>query len=250
MSLTHKTPVLYVLDYIIYQRIINDEKWRMSGSSIFLVNKKSALVVDFFLYLSTYLLSLIFCYNMKKQTLYIVISIITLFLFSWAIYYAQAATWTLSLQIIWFGIRHGTPNNQQLWNISSSPSDQDLNTQFTEPFRVEDIEWYATGHYTTIQCNGVYGPANHRLTWVELKAGNNTPELLMWLTGNYVKINTLLTDYTNIIEPVTYIYKETDLSNIWKVNKYGDKPRLKILIPSATPPGVYSGTIVFSFYME
>jgi len=173
---------------------------------------------------------------------------LNIFYLSYA-FFVQADEWIISLEITGLGIRHGTPENFSFWTVAASLSDQYISGQFTEPFWVEDIEWYITGHYTTIQCAGVYGP-NHVLTWVEFMAGNTTPELLMWLTWTNVYINPLLSTYTNIIEPVTYIYKETNINNAWLVNKYWDKPRLKILIPPAAPSGVYSGTIIFSFYME
>jgi len=169
----------------------------------------------------------------------------------WCIYsvFAQGEQWIVSLEIIGRGIRHGTPENFTLWTITSSPGDQYISGHFTDPFRVEDIEGYITGHYTTIQCDGVYGPYDYVLTGVELMAENSDPELLMWLTGPNVSINSALTTYTSIIEPITYIYKTTNTNNVWIVNRYGDKPWLKILIPPTAPAGVYSGTIVFSFYM-
>ncbi len=172
---------------------------------------------------------------------------------SWFFYtvLAQSAQQgNITLEITGLGIRHGTPGNFPIGTVYSSPYDQEISGQFTEPFWIEDIEGYTTGHYTTIQCDGIYGPSNTRLTGIELKAGSITPELLMWLTSLHVKINPVLSSYTNIIEPVTYIYKETDPSNIGIINKYGDKPWIKIFIPAGSPPGTYSGTIVFSFYME
>lgn len=175
---------------------------------------------------------------------------LTIFIFSSFFYIAFASIdqWTLSFSVIWIWIRHGTPNNINLWTPISSLSNQEISGQFTDNFWVEDLQWYVTGHYTTIQCDGVYGSAGNKLTWVYLKAGNTAPVLIQWLTGN-VFISTALTNYTNIITPVTYIYKPTNLTNIWIVNKYWDKPWLKIMIPGWTPPGTYSGTIVFSLYM-
>ncbi|EKD25362.1 MAG: hypothetical protein ACD_80C00079G0005 [uncultured bacterium (gcode 4)] len=156
--------------------------------------------------------------------------------------------WDVSLQIKWMGIRHGTPDNVNLWLLTASGNDQEINGQFSGYFWVEDIEGYITGHYTTIQCEGVYGPLWNKLTWVYLKAGNINPERILWLTGN-VLIAPSFADYTSILSPMTYIYKPTALGNAWIVNKYWDKPWLKIVVPGGTPPGTYSGTIVFSFYM-
>lgn len=187
--------------------------------------------------------------EMSKQKLLIWVIISLIF---WCMYftYAQVYEWDITLRITWLGIRHGTPENLSLWTITSSPGDQYISGHFTQPFWVEDIEGYMTGHYTTIQCAGVYGPNNTILTWVELMAGDTEPELLMGMTGTNVFINPMLHTYTSITEPVTYIYKTTDTNNIWIVNKYGDKPWLKILIPPTSPAGIYSGTIVFSFYMN
>lgn len=135
-----------------------------------------------------------------------------------------------------------------MWIPTVSTSDQEISGQFDDFFWVEDLEWYITGHYTTIQCDGVYWSAGNILTGVYLKAGSTSPTLIQWAPGN-VLISTELYDYTSIITPVTYIYKPTGAGNAWLINRYGDIPRLKILIPGWTPPGTYSGTIVFSLYM-
>ena len=164
------------------------------------------------------------------------------FAWTWTIY------WTVSLQINGVGLRHGTPNNVNLWTPNTSPNDQEIVWQFDDNFWVEDLEWYITGHYTTIQCDGVYGSAGNKLTGVYLKVGNSNPTLLMWGTGN-VHIATELNDYVSILNPITYIYKPTAIDNEWAINRYWDRPRLKIIIPGWTPPGNYSGTIVFNLYM-
>lgn len=168
--------------------------------------------------------------------------------FSWLFFFVFAIDATLSFKIVWSGIRHGTPNNVNLWMPIASLSDQEISGQFTDDFRVEDLEWYITGHYTTIQCDGVYGSAWNKLTWVYLKADDTNPTLVQWISGN-VFISNELTTYTSILNPVTYIYKSTNSNNLWIWNKYWDTPWLKIAIPGWTPSGTYSGTIVFSFYI-
>lgn len=162
--------------------------------------------------------------------------------------FAWSEQGTLSLQIVWFGIRHGTPNNVNLGMPTVSSTDQEISGQFDDNFWIEDLQWYTTGHYTTIQCDGVYWSAGNKLTGVYLKAGNTIPTLLQWSPGN-VRIATWLSDYTSILTPITYIYKPTDVANAWLANSYGDTPRLKISIPWWTPGGTYSGTIVYSLYM-
>ncbi len=161
--------------------------------------------------------------------------------------YAANPTAQLNLEIKGSGIRHGTPNNVNLGTPTTSSTDQEISGPFDGYFRVEDLQWDMTGHYTTIQCDGVYGSAGNRLTWVYLKAGTATPVRLLWVTGN-VHINPALQDYVSIITPVTYLYKPTDSAYIGYINKYWNIPRLKIFIPWWTPPGTYSGTIVFSLY--
>ena len=187
--------------------------------------------------------------NKQKKQLFFWISWIALVMISSLLYYTYAATWTISLEITGIGLRHGTPNNANLWVLSTSTTDQEFSGQFSDYFRVEDMEGYVTGHYTTIQCDGVYGPAGNKLTWVYLKAGNTSPTLLLGTSGD-VLISSGIYDYASILSPMTYIYKPTDTGNAWLVNRYWDKPRLKIVIPAYTPPGTYSGTIVFSFYMD
>jgi len=185
---------------------------------------------------------------MTKQKKYVfrIISLALLFL-SLVFYYSYAANWTISLEITGKGVRHGTPNNVNLWILSTSTIDQEFSWQFDDYFWVEDMEWYITGYYTTIQCDGVYGSAWNKIIWIYLKAGDTHPTLLQWLTGN-VLVASGLYQYESILNPVTYIYKETDIANNWIINQYWDKPRLKIIIPAYAPPGTYSGTIVFSFY--
>jgi hypothetical protein len=188
--------------------------------------------------------------NKQKKQLFFWINWIILILFSCFIYSVFASTdqWIVSVEITWFGIRHGTPANVDLWTITGSLNNQEFSWQFNDYFWVEDIQWDITGHYTTVQCDGVYGPSNNKLTWVYLMAWNNNPTLIEWNINNHVLINSTLNTYASILAPVTYIYKETHNDNAWLANKYWDKPRLKILIPGWTPPGSYSGTIVFSFY--
>ncbi len=188
--------------------------------------------------------------SLVTKKIFLLLCIFVFSTFSYIVLAQNINQWDVTMRITWLGIRHGTPENFPIWVVSASPTDQEVSWQFIEPFWVEDIQGYITGHYTTIQCDGIYGPAMTKLTWIELKAGTMTPELLMGTTWPNVAINPALSIYQNITEPITYIYKDTDITNAGIVNKYGDKPWIKILIPTATPPGVYSGTIVFSFYME
>lgn len=168
-------------------------------------------------------------------------------LVSSSLYATYAAQGILTLKITGIWIRHGTPDNAHLWVLTTSPTDQEFSWQFTGYFWVEDMQWDRTGHYTTIQCDGIYWPSGYILTWIYLKAGNTTPTLLQWITGN-VYIHSSLYTYMSILQPVTYLYKTTSPANAWVVNIYGDTPRFKIIIPAYAPPGMYSGSIVFSYY--
>lgn len=184
----------------------------------------------------------------QKQYMFLLVGWIFLCLIVSGIYRVNAAEADITLKITGLGVRHGTPENLPIWMVMALPTDQEISGQFTENFRVEDLLWSIVGHYTTIQCDGIYGPYWTKLTWIELKAGNILPQLLMGMTGPNVYINPDLSHYINITEPVTYFYKETETNQLGIINKYGDKPWIKILIPSSAPPGIYSGTIVFSFY--
>ena len=187
--------------------------------------------------------------NLKKWVIFWMgwIALLAFSLLSYSTF-ASLEKWAITLRIIGVGIRHGTPNNINLWTPIVSSGDQEISGQFNGNFWVEDLEWYSTGHYTTVQCDGVYWSAGNRLTWIYLKAGGTSPVLLEWATGN-VLINTWLDNYISIFTPVTYIYKPTNINNRWIANRYWDSPRLKIVIPGWSPAGTYSGTIVFSLYM-
>lgn len=155
----------------------------------------------------------------------------------------------VSFEITSIGLRHGTPSDVHLWTLSTTAYDQELSGHLNEYFWIEDMQWYITGHYTTIQCDGIYWPQWYVITWVYFKAGNTYPTLLQWNTGN-VYIYPSLYTYTSILSPMTYLYKTTSLSHAGITNIYGDMPWFKILIPANAPAGSYSGTITFSFYMD
>lgn len=155
----------------------------------------------------------------------------------------------VSLQISGLGIRHGTPNDVHLGTLSTAPYDQEFSGQFTEPFWVEDLQGNITGHYTTIQCDGIYWPDGYIITWIYLKAGNIVPTLLQGVSG-HVYIYSAFSDYISILHPLTYMYKPTDVFNGGLTNKYGDMPRFKLIIPANAPAWSYSGTLTFSFYMD
>ncbi|MFZ2151047.1 MAG: hypothetical protein WAZ12_01965 [Candidatus Absconditicoccaceae bacterium] len=155
----------------------------------------------------------------------------------------------LNLEIEGIGIRHGTPSNLDLGVISYSPQDQEITGQFNSGFWVEDLMGLITGHYTTIQCNGLNDGNGSVITGIYLQAGNASPIKVLGNTGN-VLISNDLTAYKSIYNPLVYIYKPTNSANIGKANKYQDTPTLKVIVPANTTAGTYNGTIVFSLYMD
>lgn len=161
--------------------------------------------------------------------------------------FALNEEWTISLEITWFGIRHGTPWNLDLWSVEVSWSIQELSGQFQDFFWIEDLLWRMTWHYTTVQCNGLYWPSNSLITWIYLKAWNIVPQLILWLSWN-VSVQNSLSDYVSIYKPIVYIYKTTQASNIWLANKYWDIPWIKVVIPPYSSAWNYNWTIVFSLY--
>jgi len=170
-------------------------------------------------------------------------------LFGWLSYFAWGTNIQLNLEIQWIGIRHGTPDNLDLWSIIYSAQEQEVPGQFDNYFWIEDLMWMVTWHYTTIQCDWLYGPDWAVITWIYLKAGNINPVRMMWNTWN-VAISSTLSDYQSIYDPIVYFYKPTNITNIWKANKYWDIPSMKIVIPPETVAGDYVWTITFSLYME
>jgi len=165
------------------------------------------------------------------------------------LYAAPEKSGILRLQLQWLWIRIWTPENFNVWTINYSSQEQEVTWRFNDYFRVEDLDSRMTGHYTTIQCDGLYATWWYSLTWIYLKYGNLNPTLIYGQTW-VVSISNFLSGYQSITNPITYIYKSTSWGNIWVVNRYGDKPYVKIIIPAYSNTWDYSGTITFSLYMN
>lgn len=146
-------------------------------------------------------------------------------------------------------MRHWTPDNLSLWNITYSNQEQEITWVFSDYFWIEDLMWIASWHYTTIQCDWLFGPNWSIITWIYIKAWNLSPVKISWNPWNVLMSNDLLS-YKSIYNPLVYIYKTTNNYNIWKANKYWDIPTIKIIVPPETIPGEYTWTITFSLYME
>lgn len=183
---------------------------------------------------------------MKSKNIFLYACIILFFIF-WL--FVFGADIQLSFEIKWLWIRHWTPNNINLWTIQYSNQLQDITWKFSDYFWVEDLMWLKTWHYTTIQCDWLYGPTWSIITWIYFKVENVVPTKIMWKTWE-VYISDDLIDYKSIYEPLVYIYKINSVLNWWKANKYWDMPYVKVVIPPYTTPWTYNWTIIFSLYMN
>lgn len=160
--------------------------------------------------------------------------------------FASASDVILSLIINPWQITYWAPSYLGLWQINISEIEQDKQAQFDDYFWVSDLVWSDSGYNTTVVSDGLIWPNwSAVLTWIYLMAWNSNPELLLWTNWN-VEINSVFSwDYYSIFNtPVTYIYRWETL-NYWKINKYWDKPWIKIVIPAYTQPWMYSWTIYF-----
>jgi len=158
--------------------------------------------------------------------------------------FVRAEDVILSITINPWEITYWAPMYLNLWQISLSQTQQNIQWQFDDYFWVNDLQWSDSWYNTTIVSDGFMWPNWNILTWIYLMAWNNwSPELLLWLTWN-VMINQAFSEsyYSIFSSPVTYIYRP-QWENYWKVNKYGDKPWIKVIIPPYTSPWMYSWTI-------
>jgi hypothetical protein len=162
---------------------------------------------------------------------------------------ATERTSEITFEIKWIGIRHGTPDNLNLGTIQYSAQVQEITWKFAKYFWVEDLMWFKTGHYTTIQCNWLYGPTWAIITWIYLMAWSPVPERIFGVTWN-VLISSTLNSFQSIYSPLVYIYKPTNNSNFWLANRYGDEPIIKIVVPPNQIAGTYRWIIMFTLYMD
>jgi hypothetical protein len=172
-----------------------------------------------------------------------------IWLFSIYFVFALDRTSEITFEIKWIGIRHGTPDNLNLGTIQYSNQAQEITWKFGKYFWVEDLMWLRTGHYTTIQCDWLYGPTGAVITWIYLMAWNPVPERIFGVTWN-VLISTTLNSFQSIYKPLVYIYKPTSGSNFWLANRYGDEPIIKIVVPPNPTAGTYRWIIMFTLYMD
>ena len=178
---------------------------------------------------------------MKKLYLFIVFSLFSFVFTSVVFWQSQQVSVEIRGQwlIIW------TPANLNLGFVSDWAT---ITRSFLDYFWIEDLRGTNTGHYTTIQCDGIYGPngatssviTGIQLSWTSI-------ERILW-TDNNTLIYSNLSTWTDITTPQLYLYRNNNISNGWVWNRYGNKPSIKIIVPSGTPAGTYKGKITYTLY--
>ncbi len=153
---------------------------------------------------------------------------------------AQNSQVELSVQGQWLII--GTPNNLNIWSVSEGDT---IESSFVDYFWIEDLRGISTGHYTTIQCDGLYGPSDSIITWVQLSWA--IVDRIAW-TANNTLIYSSLSSRTDITEPKLYLYRNDIVWTNWLINRYGNKPAIKITVPSWVPAGSYKWKITYTLY--
>lgn len=153
----------------------------------------------------------------------------------------------VSVEIKWKGLIIWTPAAKtiQLWEVAAWTSVQ---YTFDDPFWIKDLRWRDAGHYTTIQCNGLFHTEWHgSLTWVKLQT--TTWHLASGLP-NQTKINSELQVewWLDITEPKLYFYRVDGGNSWWVVNKYVDYPTVIINIPEWASTWAYKWRIVYTLY--
>lgn len=178
---------------------------------------------------------------MKKTLLSILVFVAIIFGYVFA---QSTSHGELSLKIIWNGLIIGTPANLSLWTVSPWTTVQKT---FDDYFWLEDLRGISTGHYTTIQCDGLYGPNGYVITWVQMIWPNVV--LIGWLT-NQTTIYSNLSSRTDVTTPQLYLYRNNniDTSTLGFTNRYGNKPSIKVSIPSNAPVGSYKWKITYTLY--
>jgi hypothetical protein len=136
----------------------------------------------------------------------------------------------------------GTPANISLWSLTAWSG---YVYTFSDYFWIEDLRWNNTGHYTTIQCDGLYGPNNAIITGVQMSG--SLIEKIVWITNNTL-IYSSLTTWTDITEPQLYLYRNDIIGANGAINRYWNKPSIKITVPADVPSGSYKWKITYTLY--
>ena len=135
-----------------------------------------------------------------------------------------------------------------LWHMNPSFVDQDMSGTFGQDFWVEDLKWWQTGYYTTVQASDltwVHEGTNYIIPASNVKFKSNTYSLLAW-TGNDALKNNL----DSVISGAQTYFDRHGANQgtpglLWK---YGDKPTITVTVPANTPSAEYKGIITYTLY--
>lgn len=157
-------------------------------------------------------------------------------------------TWTATALVSWIckdPVSIGWPAMIS-WAITVSNEFQIVEQVFPDYFRVEDPIGGDNGYYTTIAITDFSWTYGHiDSSSISLKA--NSLNTIQWTSNPRVALNTNLTNYQSIGNPITYIKREPN-TNFNITGKYWNKPRLRINIPAYTRIDDYRATLNYTLY--
>ena len=131
-------------------------------------------------------------------------------------------------------------------NIQATNDLQIVEQEFSDYFRIEDPIWANNWYYTTIAISDLSG--QYQSISKNTIAMKSTDIIVLSGTTNpRVEINSNLSNYQSIWEPITYIKRDT-ASNFWVKGKYGNKPWLKFDIPAYVRIDEYKATLTYTLY--
>lgn len=129
---------------------------------------------------------------------------------------------------------------------STSEVATQINTQFTDYFRVNDPAGSDDGYYITIAITDLVA------SWATISAANiymraSWIDVLEWVANPNVVVSSVLSNYVSLASPITYLKRDT-WPNSFLRGKYGNKPELRIDLPAYQAAGQYQGTITYTLY--
>ncbi|MDD3262834.1 MAG: Ig-like domain-containing protein [Candidatus Absconditabacteria bacterium] len=131
-------------------------------------------------------------------------------------------------------------------NIQATNDLQIVEQEFSDYFRIEDPIGANNGYYTTIAISDLSG--QYQSISKNTIAMKSTDIIVLSGTTNpRVEINSNLSNYQSIGEPITYIKRDT-ASNFGVKGKYGNKPWLKFDIPAYVRIDEYKATLTYTLY--
>lgn len=163
--------------------------------------------------------------------------VLCLFL-AWFVFWASSKI-SINLNSRWLII--WTPENLNIWIANPGTT---IERNFSTNFWIRDLRWTDTGHYTTIQCDGLYWPDDAVITWVQLSWSNVE---LMAGKPNDTYVYSNLNTWTDITTPKLFLYRNNVVSG-GAINKFWIKPSIKINVPIDVPVGMYKWKITYTLY--